>query len=311
LATAACVWLVAACGVVAGDGAAAPAESRDAAAEKAVAQLLEQIKKGITGAPFRELDKRMEKFAPALRALGKDAVPSLRRRLQPGKEDIWAILALAWLGKDGEEAVPALITIATTQKKDEKWVHYRMFAMGAAMQIRPKWTKHLPFLLDALDDPLLHHSAMDVLEEIGPQGKDAVPSLVKRVKRNYPESYPPYMRTSPRLVAIVGGIGPAAKAAIPCLLDALRHEDDGVREEAAWALAQIGQQPKEVIPALRRALRDKDKRVRRRAANALGAFGLAAKSALPDLREAEKDPEWAVRLAAAVAIISIERPPGE
>ncbi len=290
--------------------AAAPAESRDAAAEKAVAQLLNRMEDG-GPATWREFDKRMEKITPALRALGKDAVPPLRRRLQPGKEDIRAILAVAYLGHDAEAAVPDLLRIMKSERKTPGWAHYRIFAAGAALQIKPDWTKHLPFVVAALDDPGLYHFALEILEQMGPRAEVALPELIKRLGRVAPPGAPYSMGTTPRFVALIGDIGPPAKAAIPRLLDALRHEDAGVREEAAWALARIGQQPKEVVPALRRCLRDEDKRVRRRAANALGAFGPAAKSALPDLREAEKDPEWSVRLAAAVAIISLERPPGE
>jgi HEAT repeat protein len=260
---------------------------------------------------WRELDKRMEKITPALRALGKEAVPPLRRRLQPGQEDPRAILALAYLGRDAEGAVPDLLRILKSERKAPEWRHYRAFAAGAALQIKPDWAKHLPFLVAALDDPGLNRFALEALEQMGPRAEVALPELIKRMTRAAPPGAPPSMGASPRLIAIVGGIGPPAKAAIPCLLKALRHEDAGVREAAAQALARIGQQPNEVVPALRRCLRDEDQLVRRRAANALGAFGPAAKSALPDLREAGKDPEWPVRLAAAVAIISIERRPGE
>jgi HEAT repeat protein len=301
---------VAACRVVAGDGAAAPAEPRDTAAEKAVTQLLNRMEDG-GPATWREFDKRMEKITPALRALGKDALPPLRRRLQPGKEDIRAILALAYLGRDAEEAVPDLLRILKSERKTLGWPHYRILAAGAALQIKPDWTKHLPFLVAALDDPQLIDFATEALEQMGPRAEVVLPELIKRMGRVAPPGVTLAMGTTPRFVALIGGIGPPAKAAIPRLLDALRHEEAGVREAAAWALARIGQQPKEVVPALRRCLRDEDKQVRRRAANALGAFGPAARPALPDLRESERDPEWAVRLAAALAIISIERPPSE
>jgi hypothetical protein len=299
-------WAIALSQVGACQKASDPPKSGVGDAEKKVFAILKQIKNDISGSQLRDLDKNMKKYAPRLRALGKDAVPPLKRRLQPGKEDIWAILAAGWLGKDGEEVVPDLIRIAETQKENKEWVHYRMFAMGAAIEIRPKWAKHVPFLLDALDDPVLHHLAMDVLEGMGPVAKGAVPGLIKRVKRNYPESYPPYMRTTPRLVGLFGTIGPAASDAIPCLLGTLRSDDPGVRASSASALGQIGRQPKDVIPALRRSLTDKDLWVRRDAATALGSFGPLAKAALPDLRKALEDREWRVTIAAAAAIVNIE-----
>jgi hypothetical protein len=57
----------------------------------------------------------------------------------------------------------------------------------------------------------------------------------------------------------LGRIGPAAKAAIPALIDALKDRDPLVRVEAASALGSIGP---DAIGALRDALKNEDRYVR-------------------------------------------------
>ncbi len=64
----------------------------------------------------------------------------------------------------------------------------------------------------------------------------------------------------------LGGIGPAAKEAIPVLLEALRDREAHVRWDAARALGQIGAAAAEGLAA---AVNDKDPVVRQIAADAL------------------------------------------
>ncbi len=79
----------------------------------------------------------------------------------------------------------------------------------------------------------------------------------------------------------LGEYGPAARKAVPALLQALISEDDAVRETAARSLGAIGTDPQEVIPVLTQYL--VDDRVNSKAASALSSFGPAAKSAVPGL----------------------------
>lgn len=84
-----------------------------------------------------------------------------------------------------------------------------------------------------------------------------------------------------RTVCALGMIGPAAvekiePAAVPGLIEALRHADDNVREYAAHALEKMGLAATEAVPGLTEALRDTNSNVRRRAANALEKIRVAA-----------------------------------
>ena len=67
----------------------------------------------------------------------------------------------------------------------------------------------------------------------------------------------------------VGQIGPEARAAIPLLIKAMKHEWWDTRSYAARALGRIGVGNESVLKALRIALKDKNSQVRLEAAIAL------------------------------------------
>jgi HEAT repeat protein len=109
----------------------------------------------------------------------------------------------------------------------------------------------------------------------------------------------PAVRTN--VLAILAGLGPAAK---PALDDIIKELDDAEADhagEAAVAIGAIGPEAAAAVPALRRLVGDAAKApgLRYSAAYALGRIGPAAKEADPDLRKlAETDDE----LMATVAI---------
>jgi len=79
----------------------------------------------------------------------------------------------------------------------------------------------------------------------------------------------------------LGELGPAAKAAVPALLQALSGHDQPVRGAATVALGKIHCQPEVVIPLLIGLLDDKE--LKDEAAQALGGFGGLSKAAVPKL----------------------------
>jgi HEAT repeat protein len=116
----------------------------------------------------------------------------------------------------------------------------------------------------------------------------------------------------------LGGLGGAAKVAVPALGTALADRNLNVRYWAANALKRIGPEAKGAIPALVAALKtfpggspglEGPARyyadVRSVAAEALGAIGPAAKEAIPALKEATGDENADVRTAAAEALKKI------
>jgi HEAT repeat protein len=68
---------------------------------------------------------------------------------------------------------------------------------------------------------------------------------------------------------LLGKMGPAAKEAVPTLLDLLRDANARDRRLAAWTLGYIGAGAAEAIPALLVAVRDADEGVRKMAREAL------------------------------------------
>ncbi len=77
--------------------------------------------------------------------------------------------------------------------------------------------------------------------------------------------------------------GPAAEAAVPGLLQALKADDDRTRAGAADALGTLGLQPDVVVPSLRFLLSLGRRGLTFAAAGALGQFGPQAESAIGDL----------------------------
>ncbi len=67
----------------------------------------------------------------------------------------------------------------------------------------------------------------------------------------------------------LGKIGPAAKAAVPDLIEALKDEHENVRATVALALGGIGPEAKAAAPALKEALKDEYELVRKATGEAL------------------------------------------
>ena len=108
----------------------------------------------------------------------------------------------------------------------------------------------------------------------------------------------------------LGKIGPGAKAAAPALEKLLPSENKMAKLTAVWALLQIdpGDEAlgKKAVPMLAEALTHEREFVRIEAAMALGKLGKTAASALPALEAAAADHSEAVRDAVAEAIKQIK-----
>jgi HEAT repeat protein len=107
--------------------------------------------------------------------------------------------------------------------------------------------------------------------------------------------------------AALGSIGPAAKGAVPALLEAWKEGADSGAVTALQALGQIGPEAKSAVPDLIGVLTRHKCVV---AAQALGKMGPAAKLAVPALLEAVsrgKDyHDWELQSAAAAALNQID-----
>ena len=147
----------------------------------------------------------------------------------------------------------------------------------------------LNYWLTALHNPdsAQRWQAANVIGEMGPEGKDAVPALAAAL-----HDEEPHVRVNAALALMK--IGPDSQAAVPDLSTALEDEVQIIRMDAAITLNRLGHDAQPAIPALVNAVRDADNRrpmytfgtsVCRVAARALGHIGPDAKDAIPALTE--------------------------
>src|ERR1700722_14577116 len=145
-----------------------------------------------------------------------------------------------------------------------------------------------------------HAEAARGFEVLGTSAKDAVPALIAIYnERISPDSQ---MATAYAL----GCIGPAARNAIPQLLEAATNADCNVRQCAIRSLGQIHSEPELSVPVAIRALDDTNQLARFEAANALRAFGTNAKAAIPSLVRAFKSKDKHINKTAADALKAID-----
>ena len=120
-----------------------------------------------------------------------------------------------------------------------------------------------------------------------------------------------------RAAQALGRFGPAAKDAVPLLVQALQSPSTEVREFAVDALGRIGSEPQTVVPAIVAEADLPPEHInykplasfRRLAARALGRFGPEAAAAVPLLEKALQNEEPRYRVQAALALWRISQHP--
>jgi HEAT repeat protein len=200
----------------------------------------------------------------------------------------------------------------------------------------------VPDLARTLGDevPLVFHSAVQALGEIGPDARDAVPALLALWEEFAEGPDAETLALQLWVIENLGHIGPGARQAVPRLIDALSDLGPPVRGHAAHALGRIGHAARAALPALRERLEDEDVAVAAQAAVALfridpaqadvcrtrlrlilddadprgrlvaladlAELGPAARPFLPLLLDALKDQVAEVRKAAAAALFAVD-----
>jgi HEAT repeat protein len=174
----------------------------------------------------------------------------------------------------------------------------------------------LPLLVGALQelDSSVRAEAADLLPELGPEAKPAVPALQEALRGTFRARDDGRLAVAEALWKIDG----RAEAVLPVLVEKLRKGPTAdIRERAASLLGRVGAGTAEAVPALTAALEDEDRyagsyeyrerqRIRAAVLGALGHIGPAAMPAAPALRRALKHPDALVRVRAAETLWRID-----
>jgi HEAT repeat protein len=207
--------------------------------------------------------------------------------------------------------------------KDEK-AGQRRAAARSLGEMGAKAKLAIPALVKALND--VDGSVRDEAENsLKKMGEPAVSELLPHLKD--PDEF-----VRLRIVTVLGGIGPDAKAALPAieaakqdssafvrsaaeeaeirikvdakaLLGLLKDKDEDKRMYAVKAIAFLGPHAKPVLSDLCNVLRnDKSKEIRREVPRTLGRLGKDGKDAVPALAAALSDPDDTVKLNAMQAL---------
>jgi HEAT repeat protein len=160
-------------------------------------------------------------------------------------------------------------------------------AAGILGQIHLEPALAVPALGKALehDDAEVRGKVVEALENFGTDAEPALAPLLQVLTNTVQTD----LQT--QIAYVLGEIGPAAREAVPQLIDLVRSSKDRegfLNVNAAEALGKIGPAAASAIPVLIAALQSDDVRLATKAAEALGSIGAEAKAAIPALIEAMK-----------------------
>ena len=204
----------------------------------------------------------------------------------------------------GPQAVPKLITALNfKQVRHSKPLLARLVYVLG--QIGPPAAPATAELAKLIADPSPHVSSEAVLAlaKIGPAAKAAVPALIQAFQKDDSDDH--------AIAYALGRIGPEATAATPALTGGLRGSDQSLAIVSAWALGQIHPASAETaaatLPVLTAGLAAPLAESRQAAAHALADLGPLASRPQAALQKAASDKDENVRQAAAEALKAIGR----
>jgi phosphotransferase system HPr-like phosphotransfer protein len=204
----------------------------------------------------------------------KDAIGDLRTLMKKANEHQLHIAA-ALLCLDREDRKAREILEAGLSSVDKET---RSRAAKACATMKPKAKALVASLVKLMDDSDSLEEAVLTLRHMGPVAEEAIPSLVK-ILTDDDNSGSRNFITRARAAFALAGIG---RTSVPELISVVKNRElkEG-REDAAWALGQIGADAAMAVPVLIDVAADKkeDYRVRRNAVIALGLMKGTASSA--------------------------------
>lgn len=154
--------------------------------------------------------------------------------------------AVDQLGAQGEKAGEAGPALAPLLTDADPLVRRR--AIKTLLAIRPDQKVMLPIWIKLMEDspPEVHAR---ILNAITDAGAPAVPRLIEALKND---------RVAYWVCIVLRGMGPAAKAAVPALVEKLKDPQPDIRREAVLALGAIGEAAISAVPQIVAALDDEN-----------------------------------------------------
>ena len=259
-------------------------------------QLVEQL--SAQGNPARrEAAYQLEKLGPA----AKPALPALIKALDDPDKQVWsyAVAAIAGLGPDAADAIPALIEDLDGRKsRGRRDRDKRQVLVRSAFALSRIGPAAIPPLIAVLDadDSPLRAGAAKALGGMGPAAKQAIPAL----RENLGHGDEVVRQESIEAIALIG------PASVAPLIEMLGWKEPVQRASAALALAELGRVAAAAAPALTQLLaKEGDATVRAAALSALPKVSPEPAKAVPLLIEGVKSDDNAIRHAASNALLLI------
>jgi HEAT repeat protein len=194
----------------------------------------------------READYHRETILKTLASIGPGAVEAVPRLVEWLPDHPLAARALGAVGPEAKVAVGAL----EKMYRDETGAA-RLWAAFALVKITGKtapYVAHLAELLDRSKDLDQRYQVVEVLIELGPDARAALPALLRAIKfRDVSQDLTHGFRHD--VARALVHFGPDARAAVPELIDMVKNSY-AARITAVEVLGAIGPDAKEAIPAL-------------------------------------------------------------
>ena len=206
------------------------------------------------------------------------------------------LLGLFYWTSTGARAVPAMT--AALKDSDSK---VRVAAAQMLAEIGPAAKPAVPELLNqALHDPVLY---------AGTTAGGALRKIDLGAARQVMTAFLPALndadvQTRRTACAMLESLGPVAKPAVPALIAALDDAHETVRMHAVGALGEIGIPATLIIPALAKALHDPAHAVRHRALSQFAFSIPPTESVMPHLKELTEDKDRGIATLAKSALNS-------
>ncbi len=275
---------------------------------------------------MKEKDDRIAKFNPEMEvgvragvAVGRIDGGRLAECLRDENANVryHAARALQSLGRDGKDALPALL--AALKDGDAEVRRQAALAVAkvtVAAGVEPQESVKGLAALVGDDDVQVRSTAAYALEQMGPRAREAAPALLESLRGTTglhrraivkalpavgadPKAFVPVLAEAGReddlflrraVAQSLAAAGPAAKEATPVLVEYLKQKDPYLREDAVKVVAAIGPGAKDAVPALAALLKeDARDAARGEVAEALGRIGPDAGEAVPALLEVARN----------------------